>query len=329
VQSPPGDLTDDAVALAVSEGWGVRAVTATYLPVGYGSHHWSVDDAAGGRWFASVDVVPTGEPGALVPALGVAVAARDCGLSFVVAPRRTRDGTLVRRLPGGYAIALYPFVHGRSGGFGDGLSPVEAAELVGMLRSLHELSPSVCDSTWGPVGVETFEVEGRGRLQSALGEAGEGVWSGPYGERLRRLVARHAEDVARAWRRYDGLVAGARSRTEDLVLTHGEPHPGNLIRTPQGPVLVDWETALLAPPERDLWLLHTRTDGRASGEYTTLTGRPLRAELLTAYQLAWWLADVAVFVELLRHAAEETADTSWSWEALEATLEALASSPPR
>ncbi|WP_432843998.1 phosphotransferase family protein [Dactylosporangium sp. CA-092794] len=49
--------------------------------------------------------------------------------------------------------------------------------------------------------------------------------------------------------------AGPRSVPADppgLVLTHGEPHPGNTMRTGGGWLLIDWDTALLAAPERDL-----------------------------------------------------------------------------
>ena len=290
MQSQPHDLIDDAVATAVSQGWDVPATAASYLPVGYGSHHWAVEDAGGGLWFASVDVVPLDDRDGgvirLTAALGVAVAARDSGLSFVVAPLRTRDGALLRH-------------------------------------------PASCDITWGPVGVETFAVQGRDRLEAALAGVGHQQWQGRYGEHLRRLLARHTDDVDLAFRRHDELMAGAGSQTDRFVLTHGEPHPGNVIRTPEGPVLVDWDTALLGPPERDVWLLDTRTGEQASDEYTALTGRALRSELLSGYQLGWWLADVAVFVELLRHATEETADTAWSWEALDGTLHALVSPPPR
>ena len=36
---------------------------------------------------------------------------------------------------------------------------------------------------------------------------------------------------------------------EWVVVTHGEPHVGNAIRTEAGWMLVDWDTTLLAPPE--------------------------------------------------------------------------------
>jgi Phosphotransferase enzyme family len=315
MQTRPADLPDAVIAAAVSDGWKLPAATAAYRPVGYGSHHWSVDDAAGGRWFASVDVLAEGDEDAsfdrLATALTMAAAVRDTGLSFVVAPVRAPDGSVLRRLPGGYALAVYPYVAGRSGGFHDPLAPADAAELIGMVCSLHAASVGATP------GVETFAIPGRDRLESALAETGDG-WPGLYGPRLRALLAVHADEVDRALREHDRLVAGP--QTDRLVLTHGEPHPGNLIHTADGLALIDWDTALLAPPERDVWLLDARTDGRASAEYAARSGRPLDLALLARYRLAWSLADLAVFVELLRYAPGETADTAWSWEAFEATL---------
>ncbi len=331
MQSRPPDLPDAVVAAAVSDGWGLPSVTAEYQPIGYGSHHWSVVDAAGGRWFASVDVLaeegPEESADRLSAALAVAATVRDAGLAFVVAPIRTRDGSIVRRLPGGYALALYPYVAGRSGNFSDPLTSIFAAELIGMLCSLHAAPLAGGD---GGVGVETFLLPGRARFEQALAERDDADgWPGPYGERLRPLLARHAEGVERVLREHDRLVAAAGPQTERLVLTHGEPHPGNLIRTLDGLVLVDWDTALLAPPERDVWLLDDRTDGQASAEYVARSGRPLSPELLARYRLAWALTDLAVFVELLRYTPETTADTAWSWDAFVATLDWLSTLPCR
>ena len=56
---------------------------------------------------------------------------------------------------------------------------------------------------------------------------------------------------------YDALVAGDGRRTDaEVVLTHGEPHPGNTMRTEDGWRLIDWDTARIAPPERDLWSIN-------------------------------------------------------------------------
>jgi spectinomycin phosphotransferase len=52
VLSPPTDFTDEDLAKALAEHWHVTASSVTYRSVGFGSHHWSVDDrtsSAGSR----------------------------------------------------------------------------------------------------------------------------------------------------------------------------------------------------------------------------------------------------------------------------------------
>jgi len=95
----------------------------------------------------------------------------------------------------------------------------------------------------------------------------------------------------------------------DQVVTHGEPHPGNVLRGPAGPRLIDWDTVQLAPPERDLWLL----PDALHAEYTRRTGRPVSAAALALYRLRWQLADIAVYVDELRRARETTEDTTAAW----------------
>lgn len=322
MQSRPPHLPDAVVAEAASAGWGLPPITAVYAPVGYGSHHWSLADAAGERWFASVDVLPPDDPQAfdrLAAALTVAVTSRDAGLAFAVAPLRTTDGAVLRRLPGGYALAVYPHVDGESGGFGDALTPAEAAELTGMLCSLH----GVPHAAVARLGVDGFAIPGRGELEAAIGAAPDaGSWAGPYGERIRALLARHGAGVLRVLDEHDRLLAAAGDQSNRLVLTHGEPHPGNLIRTTDSLLLIDWETALLAPPERDVWMVEARSTG-ALDDYEARSGRRLDRHLITRYRLAWALADLAGFLPLLRDTAVETSDTAWSWNAFRGTLEEL------
>lgn len=324
MQSRPVDLPDVLVAEAVSDGWGLPAVDATYQAVGYGSHHWSIEDASGARWFASVDLLDAERRESfdrLAAALEAAASARSAGLPFVVAPVRTRDGRVLRRLHTSYALALYPHVGGESGRFSDELTSAETSELVSMLCALHATGTMI--SAAG-LGSETFALAGQGHLEAAVAESTDAArWRGPYGDRLRRLLLQHGNDIARVLREHDQLTATAGPQAHRFVLTHGEPHPGNVIRTHVGPMLVDWDTTLLAPPERDLWLLDARSNGQASREYAARAGRLLSSDLLDRYRLAWALVDISEFLVMLRHAHEETEDTAWSWEALCATLHAL------
>src|SRR5438270_624686 len=85
-----------------------------------------------------------------------------------------------------------------------------------------------------------------------------------------------------------GLPPAGAARGSETVTTHGEPHPGNLIRTHDGFALVDWDTVAAARPERDLWMLDDST-GEARAAYQHLSGRALDPLALDAHGLLWAL----------------------------------------
>jgi Phosphotransferase enzyme family len=91
--------------------------------------------------------------------------------------------------------------------------------------------------------------------------------------RLRRLLERR-----------DQLAAQARRRPDRMVPTHGEPHQGNFLQVGSRWMLVDWDTVLIAPPERDLWLLDPG-DGSIADTYRQATGRVVVPSMLDLYQL--------------------------------------------
>jgi hypothetical protein len=59
VLSPPTDLDPDAVVRVLTH-WGLREVRLLYLPVGFGSHHWSACRGGGRRFFVTVDDLEAG-----------------------------------------------------------------------------------------------------------------------------------------------------------------------------------------------------------------------------------------------------------------------------
>ena len=94
--------------------------------------------------------------------------------------------------------------------------------------------------------------------------------------------------------RYDQLTDTARRSGLAAVLTHGEPHPGNTMRTADGWRLIDWDMVLLAPAERDLWWLDLGA-GSMLAAYADAASRAPRPDLLELYRLRWDLADLAEF----------------------------------
>jgi len=145
---------------------------------------------------------------------------------------------------------------------------------------------------------------------------------GPYTRRTVELVRSHAGPLRGLIARYDALVRQARSDPARAVLTHGEPHRANTMLTPDGWVLVDWDTALVAPPERDLWMLWD-DDGVVADAYADATGVAPLPSMVDLYRVGWDLADIAVEVSRFRHPHGDTEDDAVTWRLLSAQVESL------
>jgi spectinomycin phosphotransferase len=325
--SRPADLPDPLVAGALAAAWDLAPVTLDYLAVGFGSYHWRAAGTGGARWFVTVDDLtnrlrgPGDSPECvyqrLRAALGTARAVADAGAPFVVAPLPTAAGEVVAPVGGRFAISLYPLLDGRSREWGESLPAAGCEAVLRLLAALHATPEDVRSGALA----EEYLLPGRAELAGALANLGAPWDGGPYGKRARTLLDRHASAVERLLGHYDKLAARACEQPERRVLTHGEPHPGNLIETAAGWLLVDWDTAALALPERDLWLLDPG-DGAVAGDYQRATGREVRPDMLAFYRLQWELTDIADFAARFATAHGDSEDDRTSWRALAGYLPA-------
>ena len=317
---------------ALADGWGLSAEMLRYAPVGGGSYHWVVTSGPGEQWFVTVDDLDDkGWLGRTRPAVFAGLRAaldasatlrREVGLRFVAAPVPALDGQSLWPLGDAHTVAVFPFLHGSGGEWDKPLTAPDLDELVAMLAALHSVDPAV-------VRLQRREVElsWPGDLELALRELGRPWSGGPFAEPARELLAGAAGPVRRG---LDALDRWARAgfSAEGLVITHGEPHPGNIIRvTASGAImLIDWDTVGLAPPERDLWMVATET-GAELRRYTELTGRPVDMAVMELYRLRWALDDLSCFVRDLRTPHRRTPGTEDAWQALQLTITEITSHP--
>ncbi len=324
----PAGLTNDVLVRVLSDGWGLTVASIGYRAVGFGSHHWEVVDNDAVRWFVTADDLDikqhaAGEPdaaafGRLRAALATALDLRDCGAAFVIAPVRTRACQPLVLTDRRMGVALYPYVDGQSFCWGDFPTPAHRRGVLELIVALHT-APA------GPrrhAMAEDFAVPHRDELRLACGHNGTGRAGGPYASLAAALLTENAARIRRLLGRYDGLVKEARRRPERMVLTHGEPHPGNTMRTREGWVLIDWDTVLLAPPERDLWCLDPG-DGSIIGAYADATGVAPLPPLLELYRLRWDVADLAADISRFWRPHSGSLDDEKSWDGLSSLVARL------
>ena len=328
--SQPADLPEHAITAALADGWGFGPASLEYLPVGFGSHHWRAVSPAGDRLFVTVDDLvakqrdeadSTGAVfGRLTQTFGAALSLRrDCGLDFVVAPipaatSTAAGGAVLRRLSDRYSLLVHAYLDAPAAGTdGDFADAADRRAVVGLLARLHQARPPVRPVT------DDLAVPQAAALRAAVTETDRPWRAGPYSERARVLLATHARSLTRLLGSYDQLAALVAARSDRFVVTHGEPHAANTLRTAAGLVFVDWDSALLAPPERDLWAL-AESDPDVLTAYQAASGTAVDAEALTACRLWYDLFEIAGYIRWLRGPHEDTADTAEAWHNLELFL---------
>jgi spectinomycin phosphotransferase len=326
VRTAPFGLAASAVAAEVAQGWGLQVSTLRYVALGGGSYHWVAAAGDGATYFITVDDLhnkpwlgadPEVAFRGLRAAFDTALILRDqARLHFVLAPVPSVRGQSARRLTPRYSLAVFPYVAGQAGRWGTDLTRHDRNALARLLAELHRSTPAV----EALARLRGTALPGRAVLEAALGGLDQPWTGGPLAEQARAALAASAGSVRGWMTAFDSLAAHLRDNDASLVVTHGEPHPGNIMRVGSQLILIDWDTVALAPPERDLWMLDDGPPG-ALARYTKATGRTVDTMAISFYRLGWTLADIASFTGLLRSAHDRNPDTEHAWHALQISLD--------
>jgi hypothetical protein len=328
VRTRPAEVSDRALAGVLADRWSIDVDALSYRPLGFGSHHWELREGRR-RWFLTVDdldakrrLAKDGRAAALArlrAALATARDLADAGLHFVVAPVPADDGAIVVGVDGRFVAALYPYIEGRASEGGDFASLSERLAVLDLVTQVHaaESRHALADD---------LSIAMDDQLHGAIDDLGKAWDSGPYAEPARRLLDRHAVPLLGLLEHHHRLAAAALDDRDRFVLTHGEPHPANTLVTAAGLRLIDWDTVLVAPPERDLWTV-AGDDQRVLDAYTAATGTAVSAEVITCYRLSWDLNESALYIALLRNEHTATADVAESWRNLQHFLQPAARWP--
>jgi spectinomycin phosphotransferase len=272
---PPDDVTDIDVLDAVRRHWLPGATSTTHLAVGFGAHHWAIADTGGRRLFTTLDGSASRHSAESLEATYAAAAAlAGAGVPGVWPPLPSRSGPFTVPLGRG-RLSATRWLDGRHP------SEAESRAVAPLLEVLHRTPPPPGVLEWAAV-VDTH-LPARLRARAAV------PWTaGPFGEQARAALISRL-DVIEGWtRRYAEFVRYAEKRRSTWVLTHGEPGPHNQLVTADGLWLVDWESLMVAPRERDL-----------SGLSWTADLDPPDELMLELFRLDWRLSEIEVYARQL------------------------------
>lgn len=328
VLTRPVDLADETIRGALATGWGFDAAHLDYQAVGFGSHHWKATSVSGDARFVTVDDLqskkrdrddtPDAVFGRLVKAFTTVRALHDdAGLDFTVPPVNDRNGRVIGRLGRRYSMVVHPFLDGPN--LGEHGEYTSAGERVAVLELLIELHAAT-DIASRHADSDDLALPHRHNLRAALSQVGRPWSAGPYGERARGLLAAKEHSLRPLLVAYERLATEVGGHRDRMVITHGEPHAGNVLDLDGQYRLIDWDTARVGAPERDLWDLDPG-DGSIIDAYRTATGVAVLPEALNLYRLWYDLDEIGGYLEGFRQPHHDDADAAESWSNLQHFLQ--------
>lgn len=224
------------------------------------------------------------------------------GIAAVLAPIPTTGGQLWADL-GDLKLVLYPFVEGHNG-VDAALSGRQWRELGAALQAIHatRLPPDLSSG----LPRETYSPRWRRAMTSFLAQSGSIAFDDPLAAELAKVLKARRVQIEQTIERSARLAAALRRRPRPLVLCHTDLHGWNvLLGAGDALFIVDWDTPLLAPKERDLMFTCGEIAGiwyRAADEVSFWQGygqAEIDEHALSYYRFERVVEDIAVSCALV------------------------------
>jgi len=292
------DCVETAYALPVSR--------LTFLPLGAdaASASYRVFTADGANYFLKLRLEPSSAAG--TAALDWLASA---GLAGAVAPLFASESRQAWTAFGDFTVTLYPYIDGICGWDAE-LDARQWREFGATLHGLHA-APTAGLATSG-VRRETFAPSWRNKVASLLARKEENFGGNAA---FAQFLAERRAEVARLLSLAERLASSLRSQPLKQCLCHGDIHAGNILVDSGGNcLLVDWDTLMLAPKERDLMFIGAGVGGKWKHPHETewfyqgYAADDLCLPALAYYRCERILQDIGETAEWLASADAQDAD---------------------
>lgn len=222
------------------------------------------------------------------------------GIAPIITPVATTTGQLWTML-GSCAVILYPFVEGNNG-FDSPLSDRQWVELGAAMGGVHRTIPP--SSLSGLIPGETYSPRWRDRVRAMQARAARTAFTDPIAIQLAEFLRSFQETINFLVERAEHLSIELRAQSPAYVLCHADLHAGNVLIGRDGSFhIVDWDTVLLAPRERDLMFIGGGIGGVWNGDrevelfYRGYGATVTEPTALTYYRYERIVEDIAVYCD--------------------------------
>jgi len=255
------DIPDTAILACLREEYGVLARALEFLPLGadLNTAVYRAEAQTGEAFFLKL------RSGDFLPgSVSIPKYLSDMGSRHVIPPLPTRSGNLMGSLPPFKAI-LHPFVEGRHA-YESKLPPETWVEFGAALRQFHD--GEIPSALTRDLPREDFSPRWREAIRAYLGQVQTATYEEPVAAELAAFLREKQGETLALITRAEQLARELTAEPPPYILCHGDIHGWNLLIDRRGQLfIVDWDTLIHAPRERDLMFIGA---GLADSGYSPL-----------------------------------------------------------
>jgi len=225
-----------------------------------------------------------------------------------------------------YHLVLYPWIDGQNG-YEARIEAHHWVELGHVLRWFHAVK--FPDEITGEICRERFSTTWRDMLKILLERVGAGTFREPIAAETAALMFDKKDVTLDLVYRAEKLAEKLKADPPDFILCHGDLHVGNLLVDREGSLyLVDWDTLVFAPKERDLMVAGSGLGGswfspqqEEAYFYRGYGDTEINHIALAYYRYARIIEDIAIFCQQLAFSDEGGDDRPQSLHYLKSNFE--------
>lgn len=243
------DLQDEEISARIRGEYGLPIQSIRFLPLGadINTAVYRLDCEDGKAYFVKL------RRGAFNPAsIRVPNFLRQAGIQQMIPTLQTKTGQDSASL-GLFTIILYPFIEGTHA-YENRLSPQQWAEFGAALRQIH--SATIPSDITHTIPREDFSNRWREKLRAFMEQIETCAFDEAAALGLAGFLKTRKTEIHAIINRTEALARLLQTNLPNFVLCHADIHGWNLLVEPHGAFyIVDWDTLLFAPKERDLMFI--------------------------------------------------------------------------
>lgn len=232
----------------------IQAESITFIPIGDSAYSYRVDCANGDRYYLKLFDHQNDRQRANIERLKHYLPltwsmVHQNLFQHLTYPIQTFSGVFQASFHH-FTVVLFHFIEGESLAEAYPFPRKVIAEIAGSIAAIHRLTPDIDRSM---LLTETYAISFETDLEKCMSVMEQTVlFDNGIKQKLRKHVLAKKEQIFSLLHLVRTLQGKATSGSKEQVLCHGDIWGGNIIRHDNTLYLIDWESAVMAPPELDI-----------------------------------------------------------------------------